>query len=128
MNTVLALKISSGKVEYINIENPVSHEQIHKLLGSSEVSSYVRFLEGFFRLRCYCRDYIPNPSFYSAINSDETLDIPEDCIFILEDSEYNSDLEEYEFLSMNNIVQACIEKHLGYYVTKDGQQQPCIKW
>lgn len=128
MSTITALKIGKETIEYIELEKPISYNQIHDILGTKEISSYVRFLDDFFRFRCYCKDYVPKPTFFSAINSDNTIDIPEECVFVLEDNEYNEELDGYEALSINHIVQQCIEKHLGYYQTRDQKQQPCIKW
>ena len=127
---IKALKISKRTMEFVLIPKVVSYDQAKAILGVSEdVSSSIRMLDNFFRFRCYHKDYINRTiNFVSAINANEEIDIPEECLFVLEDLEFNDSLGDHENISINEIVTRAIMAHMVFYLDESNQKQPCIKW
>lgn len=127
---IKALKITKGKMEFVLIPKVISYDQAKEILGVSEdISSSIRMLDNFFRFRCYHKDYINrNITFASAITANEKIDIPEECLFVLEDLDFNVALGDHENISINEVVTRAIMAHMGYYLDESSQKQPCIKW
>ena len=127
---IKALKITKGKMEFVLIPKVVSYDQAKEILGVSEdISSSIRMLDNFFRFRCYHKDYINRTiNFVSAINANEKIDIAEECLFILEDLDFNVSLDDHENISINEIVTQAIMNHMVFYLDESNQKQPCIKW
>ncbi len=124
---ITVLKITKENIEFIDIPKNFTTEDVKSFLNVQEdISSTIRYLEGFFRIRCYFKDFIEKDiKFVSAAKSNGEVDIPEECLFVLEDSEFNSDLDDHENLSMNEIVKQCFQTHTFTY---NNNLQPFIKW
>lgn len=119
------LRILNEKYDFIEIEDL---DNINKYLGldsSVIISSSTRQISKYdFYFRCFHRDYYTeDDEFISCINSDNSIDIPGECLILLLDN-LNCD----EFLTINSIVQRVLEDNMGYYINSKGNKQPCLKW
>ena len=126
MANITVLKISYKHMEYIELDKEYKYTDVCKLLGNKILSASVRYLD-MFRFRVYSEDHVTEPLFVAAFNKDGTPDIINDAILVLED-----DIEDQygmnESLSINEVVKSFIEKHTGYSVLKNKEEQPCIQW
>lgn len=118
-----ALLIEKGNIKWIEIEKDFDNKKARKLLKTKEtISSSKRFFLGW-SFRVFHKDYVPNPSFFTTMNPDDTPDIPEECIITLIE-DWN---DEEEILGINSVVESFLLENLFSYKNKD-IIQPILKW
>lgn len=120
---ITALLIKKGTADWVTLKEDVTPSLIKDFLETEEmISSSVRYL-GMYRFRVYHKDYVVEPEFFTAVNPDNTPDIPEQCLIILTETFG----DEETFLDLHSFARVKIKMNLLYY-NIDNIQQPIIKW
>lgn len=123
MEKIKAYMIGKNIVKFIYLDSNAIYESMKKYF--SLPSSSIRYI-GMFRFRCFHEDYVREVDFFSTITSKKFGDIPGTCIMILEDEDDCK--EDYQYLTINPLVERYLIEHTFSYVDSNNKEQPVVVW